>query len=134
MLDLLNFLRLVLPYKNPRRLLGPLILWSAAGLVLYRLDSLWILGVWAISLITGFWAVFRVRAFTEHVHVPMKGKETSHRFTAGWLARFYFFPHNTYCHYEHHKWPQVPFYNLPALRQLDGSKPIARLRDLFPWR
>jgi fatty acid desaturase len=127
-------LRLVLPYRKPQRMLGPVVLWTVSGVVLYEVSALWILGVWALSLFTSFWAVSRVRAFTEHVSLSWSGKETSHRFSAGYLTRFFFFPHNTWCHYEHHKWPQVPFYNLPKLRKLDTGKRVLRLHELFPLR
>jgi fatty acid desaturase len=131
-LDLLNVLRLVFPYRNPARYLGPISLWIATALLLLAFGQLWILGVWALSLVTAFWAVFRVRAFTEHVAVDWNGHASSHRFRAGWIARFLFFPHNTWCHFEHHKYPQVPFYNLPALRKLDGTKPTVHFLRLFP--
>lgn len=130
--DLLNFMRLVLPYRRPVQMCGPVLMWITSGIIFAYYGSLWILGVWFASLVTSFWAVFRVRAFTEHVSVPANGKETSHRFNAGPLTRFFFFPHNTWCHYEHHKWPQVPFYKLPELRKLDETRPILKLRELFP--
>jgi fatty acid desaturase len=62
----------------------------------------------------------------------MQGKETSHRFKPGLLSRFLFFPHNTFCHYEHHKWPQVPYYYLPKVRELDKGKPVIAISGLFP--
>jgi fatty acid desaturase len=129
---LLRFQKEILPYQQPRRILGPLVMWSVFFGVTYYFGALWIFFLWTWSLITGFWAVFRVRTWTEHLNVPSKGKETSHRFRAGWIARFLFVPHNTYCHYEHHKWPQIPYYNLPRMRELDGSKPVATFSDLFP--
>jgi fatty acid desaturase len=128
-----NLVRQIIPYTNPLRLLGPICLWLFTAAVFYRFGILYLLGIWALSLVTGFWAVFRVRAFAEHVGLPASGKETSHRFVVGLLSRFLFFPHNTWCHYEHHKWPQVPFYNLPQLRKLDSSKPILRFHGLFPF-
>lgn len=130
--DLLKFMRLVLPYNRPLQMVGPVLAWFMIGIIFSYYCCLWVLGVWSISLVTSFWAVFRVRAFTEHVSVPPSGKESSHRFTAGPFARFVFFPHNTWCHYEHHKWPQVPFYTLPELRKLDDTKPVLQLRELFP--
>jgi fatty acid desaturase len=96
------------------------------------LGMTWVFRLWVWSIAAGFRAVFRVRTWTENVAVPANGKETSHRFSAGWLTRFLFFPHNTYCHYEHHKWPQVRYYNLPALRGLDEAKPETPFLDLFP--
>jgi fatty acid desaturase len=103
--DLLKFMKAVFPSKRPQRMIGPVVLWLTFLAWTLWLNCLWIFGLWAWSVVTGFWAVFRVRTWTEHIEVPPCGKETSHRFSAGRLARFFFFPHNTYCHYEHHKWP-----------------------------
>jgi fatty acid desaturase len=131
-IDLLKFMKAVFPSKRPQRMIGPVVLWLTFLALTLWLNCLWIFGLWAWSVVTGFWAVFRVRTWTEHVEVPPCGKETSHRFSAGRLARFFFFPHNTYCHYEHHKWPQVPYYNLLKIRNIDNSRPIRSLAELFP--
>ena len=127
-----RFLWAVFPWGWPRRMVGPVALWAAFLAVTVWCGSSWVFGLWAWSILTGFWAVFRVRTWTEHAALPANGKEMPHRFLAGWLTRFLFFPHNTYCHYEHHKWPQVPYYNLPALWALDRAKPVKPLLDLFP--
>jgi fatty acid desaturase len=111
--------------------LGPLILWSGFFIITQHYESSWIFWLYFWSLISGFWAVFRVRTWTEHVGVEFNGKETSHRFSTGRVSRFLFFPHNTFCHYEHHKWPQVPYYNLPKLRALDHTKKILFLKDFL---
>jgi fatty acid desaturase len=134
MFDLFNFIRILLPYSHPYWVLGPVVMWGGAAILLGYMHSLWILGIWALSEATAFWAVFRIRAWTEHVDAPADGHKSSHRFAAGPLARFLFFPHHTYCHYEHHRWPQVPYYNLPKLRALDHSRPVLRLLELFPLR
>ncbi len=127
-----GFWKRVRPRRRLQALGPPLALGTIITIGFIELGLWWVPALWAWSLFTGFYAAFRVRTFTEHVAVPWSGKYTSHRFAAGWLTRFLFFPHNTFCHYEHHKWPQVPCYNLPRLRNLDTSKPILRLRDLFP--
>jgi len=129
----MKFLYAVFPWEKPSRFLGLIAFWAIAFAAAYYFDALWIPLLWTWSLLTGFWAVFRVRTFTEHISVPWRGKETSHRFTAGPLARFLFVPHNTYCHYEHHKWPQVPYYYLPRLRELDTAHPVVPLANIFPW-
>ncbi|HSJ02993.1 MAG TPA: fatty acid desaturase, partial [Verrucomicrobium sp.] len=137
--DLFKFLKAIFPYKQPWRILGPVGLYAAFFAVCYFSNSLWVFYLWVWSIITGFWAVFRIRTWTEHVGVEPQGKETSHRFSPGWdphspgvLGKFLFFPHNTYCHYEHHKYPQVPYYHLPALRKLEESRPVSALGELFP--
>jgi fatty acid desaturase len=130
---LLKFNLAIFPYKHPLRFLGPLVAWGLFFLITYHYGALWIFWLWIWSLVAGFWTVFRIRTWTEHVGVEPDGKGTSHRFEAGPLSRFLFFPHNTFCHYEHHKWPRIPYHNLPALRELvDQAKPVLPLRSLFP--
>jgi fatty acid desaturase len=131
-LGLIKFMIAVFPRTKPWRMLYPAVLWACFFLICYQLDALWVAGLWTWSVVVGFWAVFRVRTWTEHVGLPMEGKETSHRFEPGLLGRFLFFPHNTFCHYEHHKWPQVPYYNLPKVREIDQGKPVMKLSGLFP--
>ena len=129
---LIQFSAAIWPSKQPWRIGGPVALWTAFFFITYHYHSTWIFWLYAWSLFSGFWAVFRVRTWTEHVGVEQRGKESSHRFTPGPIGRFLFFPHNTYCHYEHHKWPQIPYYNLPKLRELDTSRPVQPLGELFP--
>jgi fatty acid desaturase len=137
--DLFKFLKAIFPYKQPWRILGPLGMYAAFFALTFWLDSLWVFYLWIWSIVAGFWAVFRIRTWTEHVGIEPRGKETSHRFSPGWdpdspgwLGKFLFFPHNTFCHYEHHKFPQVPYYNLPALRKVEASRPVTPLGGLFP--
>lgn len=128
----LTFLQETFPSKRRLVFLIPITLWAFCFVTFGMVGLLWIPLLWSVSIITGFYSVFRVRTFSEHVGVPKAGKETSHRFHPGTIFRFLFFPHNTWCHYEHHKWPQVPYYNLPKLRKLDSTKPILPLSELFP--
>lgn len=43
------------------------------------------------ALLTGFWAVFRIRSWFEHVGLERAGKEGTHRFVANPALRFLFF-------------------------------------------
>lgn len=130
--DMSRFYFAVLP-KDPRWLaLRPLIFWVSMALLLLTLDGSWIIGCWFFCLVTGFWAIFRVRTFTEHIEVEANGKHSSHRFSAGLVARLIFFPHNTFLHYEHHLFPRVPFYNLPLARRNTVTMPVKKFSELFP--
>ena len=85
-----------------------------AAMVLVVLGSMglgWAAAVWLISLLTTNWAFFQLRVWTEH-----QGTSGTHRITANWWQRLLFLPHNTWLHWEHHKHPQVPYYNLPSAR------------------
>lgn len=135
--DLLRFICAIAPTRKPAHFVGPLLLWSAFAAATIYTGTRWITLLWLGSLATGFWAIFRVRAWTEHADVPERwraGKENVHRFSAGWLLRYLFFPHNTHCHFEHHQWPQVPYYNLPLARRYRESRVITPLPRLFPWK
>jgi len=52
-----------------------------------------------------------------------------HRIHAPWYLRFWLLPHNTWYHYEHHHFPQVPCWNLPKVRALVG--PVPEIQPLF---
>jgi len=129
--DLIRFMLAVFPYRKPVRFLGPILLWGAFAAIAISSGNLWILLLWIYAIITGFWAVFRIRTWAEHIEVGETGKENSHRFSASSVTRFLFFPHNTFCHYEHHIWSQVPYYNLPRIRSLSKHRPVRPLGELF---
>lgn len=104
--------------------------WVLIVSIAWLLGGLFYVGIWVISLLTTFWAVFRVRAYLEHVGVADHGKHTSHRFFTNGLLKPIFFPHNTWCHYEHHLFPTIPFHNLPQLRELLKSDEYKSIRPL----
>jgi len=60
--------------------------------------------VWYLALYSSFWAVFRMRAYTEHV-----GTSGTHRLAEpAWWQKLLYLPANTWLHWEHHKWPGIP--------------------------
>ena len=105
----------------------PLIwLLTTVGTLIY-LGLWWVIVVWYLATAMIFWPIFRLRVWTEHV-----GTAEAHRITAPWYIRFWWLPHNTWCHYEHHHYPQVPCWHLPKVRELMGdSPPIVPLKSLF---
>lgn len=105
---------------------GPAAWNLVAALVLARLGALWVAGLWVAAFCTAHWAVFRLRVWTEHV-----GTRGTHRIHAGPLARFFIVPHNTWYHWEHHRYPGVPCWNLPAVRDLLGARQVLPLETLF---
>lgn len=123
--QLLVLIRLFKPAKLSDRL-GPIIWWAIAGGLLYHYSLLWVLLLWYGAYFTTYWAVFRVRIWTEHV-----GTSDTHRLSASWWQRFLFVPHYTWCHYEHHHHPAIPCWNLPSLRKLISGTPIISFKDLF---
>lgn len=90
---------------------------GAAGTLLW-FGQWWVILVWYLGTAMVFWPIFRLRVWTEHV-----GTAESHRIRAPWYIRFSVLPHNTWCHYEHHYYPQVPCWHLPRIRELMGDSP-----------
>jgi fatty acid desaturase len=77
-----------------------------------------------VSKPTAFWAVFRLRIYSEHI----PGVQRLH--VALW-QRLLFAPHNIWIHWEHHKHPQVPFWQLPSLRAEYKDVPITEFSSLI---
>jgi fatty acid desaturase len=128
------FLREIIPARTSEYR-GPLGFYIILFSVSVYFGAAWVFGLWCWSILTGFWAVFRIRTWFEHVGLETAGRHGSHRFHANGLMRFLFFPHNTHCHYEHHLYPQVPYSNLPKLRKLlrerstGDCKPVLSLME-----
>jgi len=110
-LDLFGFsvleTTMLIRYAPPEKkidAIGPLATIAGAWVaVLYWAD--WrALAIWHVASVTSFWAVFRLRAFTEHV-----GTDSTHRLTQPPLwKRLLYLPENTWLHWEHHLMPGVP--------------------------
>jgi fatty acid desaturase len=118
----------VLYSVRPRRwreAAGPLLTFALAGAAAAVTGSLWIVGLWLAAMFTSFVAVWRLRCWLEHL-----GTDDTHRL---WLPPWFAWivaPHNVYMHWEHHKWPAIPYWNLPRARALDTTVPILSLGDL----
>jgi fatty acid desaturase len=89
--------------------LTPLVAFVAGYLLEY-------LVLWVLPLVTVLQAVLRFRAILEHGAVTdISSPLTAARTNVGpsWLIRT-LFPHNVNYHVEHHLYPAIPQYNLPA--------------------
>lgn len=83
--------------------------------------------LWYGSLLTVFWAFFRIRIWTEH-----RGADPTHRLHLNWLMGELISPHHMWYHYEHHVLPQVPCYNLARVRTAIGPSPkVISLREWY---
>jgi fatty acid desaturase len=98
------------------QMLIPLGLVLAGGLdALLRYAVLWLL-----PMATVLQVLLRLRAIAEHgaprrTDSPLLAARTH---TASALGRLFLFPHNVHHHIEHHLFPAVPQYHLPALHAL----------------
>lgn len=106
------------------------IFWLAMLGISWRLHVLWIPILWIVSIATVFWSGVRLRIWTEHL-----GTKDTHRIRVPvWFAHL-IMPHDIGLHWEHHHFPQVPFWNLQKLRDLlppdrDSAPPIVSLHSL----
>jgi fatty acid desaturase len=116
---------------RPKRLAHALapIGWQVAMIALcYGIGQLWIAGMWIAAQLTSFSMAFRLRSGFEHHGL----RDGTHRFEPTLISRYVYLPHNTHCHYEHHRYASVPCYNLPALRGLiDADVPVGRELDVL---
>lgn len=127
LLDYAKLIRSLLP-QTKTEWVGIPIWWACFAWILWVLDSLWLLGLYAIAIPTVFWALIELRGWTEH-----RGIAETHRYKTHWLFQQILFPHNVWMHYEHHQWCYIPFYNLPKARALDETTPVVQLREVFEF-
>jgi fatty acid desaturase len=95
---------------------------------------------WLLPLATVLQPILRLRAIAEHGAVtdltsPLTAARCNR--TTGsignWVGRALLFPHHVNYHLEHHLYPAVPHYHLPALHRLlqrNGALAGAEVRDL----
>lgn len=95
--------------------------------------------LWLLPMLTVLQPILRLRAIAEHGAVTdlssaltaARCNRTSGRWT-NWLGRALLFPHHVNYHLEHHLYPAVPHYHLPALHRLLLGKGMlvgAEVRD-----
>ncbi|MDP2837866.1 MAG: fatty acid desaturase [Candidatus Moranbacteria bacterium] len=114
------------PRVTPMDFIGPVLWWTIVGGILLSFHLWWVIALWIIATATSFLACFHLRVWTEHV-----GTTSVHRISPLWWQRLIFLPHNTWCHYEHHEWPTIPYWRLPKSRSLDNHEPIHSLEGVF---
>jgi len=80
---------------------------------------------WIIPLFTWLVFIMRVRSIAEHSAIEPSDTVYSQLRTtrAAWLEQIFLAPKNVNYHIEHHFFPSVPFFRLPALHKLLLSKP-----------
>lgn len=107
---------------------GQRLVFMATGAV-----GLTVLGGWEIFLLCGvlpyatvYQALNRLRLSTEHIHVSEARVFQTRSVKAVWIERVLLSPHNLGFHTEHHLYPGVPFYRLPALHQKLMEEPLYR--------
>lgn len=72
---------------------------------------------WIVPYITIYQVLNRIRLSTEHFHLPEEKLFQTRTVKLNLAERIVFSPHNLGYHTEHHLYPSVPFYRLPALHK-----------------
>lgn len=97
----------------------------AAGLLIG--SGLWVAAVlWYASLVTSFMMFFRLRLWLEH-----QGTDDTQRLALTRLQGAILAPHNAWHHWEHHKYPTIPYHRLPEARRRMTGPPVLTLRALI---
>ena len=96
--------------------------------------------VWIVPLLTALQPILRLRAICEHGAVsdlssPLTAARSNRTFgsAANHVLGAILFPHHVNYHLEHHLYPAVPHYHLPALHQALQSRGVlegAEVRDI----
>lgn len=77
----------------------------------------------------------KVRMFCEHAQAQIPDEAADGRrlitYMPGPVERLLFSPFNLNHHVEHHLWPFVPYYNLPALHRLVAGRPEVEVRRSY---
>jgi len=68
--------------------------------------------LWFVPLVTLTMAIQKVRSFAEHA--DLDAPELTYSWRPGLLGRLVLWPYNIGYHREHHRRPQVPWYQLPS--------------------
>lgn len=96
--------------------------------------------IWVLPLATLLQPLLRLRAVAEHgapagYDSPLRAARTNLPGSGplGWLVRGALFPHHVNYHVEHHLYPAVPHYRLPALHRLLRSRGLLDEAEVRPF-
>ena len=91
--------------------------------------------LWVLPAATVLQVILRLRAICEHGAVtdfdsPLTAARTNH---VPWWARWVLFPHHVNYHVEHHLYPAIPHYNLPACHRELANRGILDGAEVGDW-
>lgn len=96
--------------------------------------------LWMLPLLTLLQPILRLRAVAEHgapagYDSPLRAARTNLPGDGpiGWLVRGVLFPHHVNYHVEHHLYPAVPHYRLPALHRLLRERGLLDDAEVRPF-
>jgi len=101
--------------------------------ILFLLGFGWyFLFLWVLPAITFLQVLLRIRGIAEHAgYEPGPDQRLNARTVINPLQTYIFAPHHVNYHIEHHAYPAVPFYNLPALHRLMSDENLLPESNVF---
>lgn len=102
------------------------VFWLVAGSLAYKGGYLPFVALWFYAQVTTYFSLLRFQAWYEH---SLEHTHTNRYALPTPLFRL-LLPHNIWVHYEHHKYPEIPFYNLEEVRKLDDSERIYEFTEM----
>src|SRR6202030_3798137 len=106
---------IIVRFSKPqsRRDYVPLALFHISALSLLLWAGGWpMAAAWYFSLVASFMMFFRLRLWFEH-----QGTSDTQRLALTWWQAALLSPHNAWHHWEHHKYPTIPYHRLPHAPQ-----------------
>jgi fatty acid desaturase len=109
-----------------RNIWKPLLANAVLLALLHATGHAWVFTAWAVSYLTMFSLILRVRSLAEHACTERTSNQLMNTRTtrAGLLARITFAPLHVNHHLEHHLLPTVPWWRLRALHETLDSRGI----------
>lgn len=123
--DIVRLVKLT-PPASVLDVVGPLMMTAFFWYVCLSTGHYEILALWYFSQISSFWATFRLRIFIEHL-----GSRGTHRVRLSKPLQLIVAPHGAAFHYEHHRWPSIPCWNLEQARSYCDREPVLTLAQLI---
>lgn len=117
-----------LPVGRLSEKFGMLALWGASAIILHKAGCLIALGIWVYSLATSYFSFLRFQGWYEH---SVENSEHTNRYSLPNFAYRFLLPHNIWVHYEHHKYPSIPFYHLERVRDMDKDEKILSFAEMI---
>lgn len=119
------FISTMLPRSEAKERVFLVAFWVVAVAALYPI-IVSLLPLWFYSLATTYVSKLRIQAWFEHG----LGETNTNRYSLPNPLYRFLVPHNIWVHYEHHKYPGVPFYNLEKLRAMESQPKIYSVREM----
>lgn len=112
-------LMIIVTFSKPEKksLIIPTILLHLAGnALLFSMGLWWVSAIWYLAIAATFMMFFRLRLWLEH-----QATDDTLRIHLNWWQKHLLAPHNIWLHWEHHKWPTVPYHQLENARKLSSE-------------